>query len=95
MRKEINKIILNGLKHSQRIEQLNVSDRLINELSEKLSDNIVRRLEIFDTTDRKVTESLIYSILSRCSNVDLSNSKNVEEISIKISGIFHGENSDS
>ena len=91
MRKELHKIILNGLKHSQREQQLNVSDNLLNALSEKLTDSVFRRLELIDTSDRRIFESLVFSLLSKHSKLDLNMEENIEKLSVRIANIFYGE----
>ena len=91
MKQEIKKIILNGLKHSQRSQQLNVSDKLIFDLSEKLSENLFRKLEIVDTTERKVFESLVFSMIRKHSDLDFKKEENSEMLSVRIANLFYGD----
>lgn len=91
MKQEIKKIILNGLKHSQRSQQLNVSDKLIFELSEKLSENLFRKLEIVDTTERKVFESLVFSMIRKHSGLDFKKEENSEMLAVRIASLFYGD----
>ena len=91
MKKDIKKIILNGLKHSQMSQQLNVSDKLILELSETLSENLFRKLEIVDTTERKVFESLVFSMIRKHSGLDFKKEENSEMLAVRIASLFYGD----